>query len=116
MKRFLALIVTALLATASAAQADSIHPVDDAGTLRGGESRTYAATFYGGQPAIVAALGDGVGDLDVRVYDLSGRLVAEDIDLTSYCFVEWAPRLTGRYLIVVRNHGRLATDFAIRSN
>jgi hypothetical protein len=57
--------------------------------------------FYGNEWAEVTVVGDGVSDLDVRVYDDLGYLIAEDNSTSPDCHVHWFQRYTGHVHIEV---------------
>lgn len=57
--------------------------------------------FYGGEWAEVTVTGDGYADLDVRVYDDRGYLIAEDNSTSPDCHVHWFQRYTGHVHIEV---------------
>ncbi len=73
-------------------------------------------TFQGGEAAAVAVIGRGNTDLDLFIYDESGRLVAEDTGLTDDCRTSRTPPRTGRYTIKVKNLGRVPNEFLLFTN
>lgn len=85
-------------------------------TLSPGEVDVYRENFYLGTFSSVAAVGDGVADLDLYVYDSLGRLVARDDDYTSVCRAVWIAETPGAYTIRVKNRGVLTTVYAIATN
>ena len=109
-----AALVLALLATATA--------FGGAGALRGAftvdahSTNVHTIWFDGGSPARILVVGDGDTDLDVRVYDRFGELVAADLDELDTCLVEWFPVRGGTYRIEVRNLGGVYNEYAITTN
>ena len=77
---------------------------------------TFSVMFAAGEEAIVTVVGDGDTDLDLKVYDENGNLIAQDIDTTDRCFVRWIPRWTGRFTLRVENLGRVYNRYTIRHN
>ncbi len=75
------------------------------GSVRGcvGDHQTqeWHGDFYGGEWAEVTINGDGYSDLDVRVYDDRGYLIAEDNSTSPNCHVHWYQRYTGHVHIEV---------------
>ncbi|MEY3459906.1 MAG: hypothetical protein RL215_3063 [Planctomycetota bacterium] len=76
----------------------------------------YMVTFRAGEPASVVVIGDGDTDLDLRVYDENGNLVASDLDSTDRCIVNWCPRWTGKFRILVQNLGSVYNRYEIATN
>jgi hypothetical protein len=79
-------------------------------------SDRYTMTFAGGESAFVTVSGDGDTDLDLFVYDESGHLVASDIDPGDDCVAVFTPRWTGRFTIVIRNHGSVYNRYTLTAN
>ena len=57
------------------------------------------------QFAEFAIIGDGGTDVDIEVYDASGKLVAKDDRFTDLALVRWVPTMTQEYTIKVKNLG-----------
>lgn len=76
----------------------------------------YHITFDGGYLAQVRVFGDGDTDLDVRVYDENGNLVASDLSYSDNCIVEWRPRWTGVFRIEVENLGGVYNRYDLFTN
>ena len=85
-----------------------IARADDAATtvVRPRTTDVIKATIYVGHLAEVAVIGDGDTDLDLYMYDPSGRLVGYDDDETDRCYVRFFPRTTGAYTIKIVNRSR----------
>ncbi len=66
----------------------------------------YYETFRGGEPAYIDLEGDCRSDIDLWVYDEYGNLVAKSTSYGCYESVEFFPRWTGQFKIVVENHGK----------
>jgi hypothetical protein len=100
--------------------------VAQAGHIRGpqiGNARCEAfgtvvfnETFRGGEVAEFAIHGDGDTDLDVFVYDMEGRLVAQGVGVTDRELVRWNVPQTATYRIVVRNLGNVWNRFGVGTN
>jgi hypothetical protein len=109
MKNIVASLIVALslsFVTVPLAEAGRIPgPGKDTIVCQAYGSVTYYATFRGGELASVAIVGDGFTDLDIFVYDMQGRLVAQGIGPTDIELVTWLPAQTQTYRIVVRNLG-----------
>lgn len=76
----------------------------------------YNLRFRGGERARVAVIGDGDTDLDLVVEDENGNVVAQDMDLTDNCVVEWTPRWTGTFHVRVINNGNLFNNYLLLTN
>jgi hypothetical protein len=76
----------------------------------------YRWTFRGGEHAAVGVVGDGDTDIDLYVYDGNGNYIGSDTDITSQCLVEWTPRWTGTFIIMVKNLGSVYSDYLIVTN
>jgi hypothetical protein len=81
-----------------------------------GNTHTFTAMVYEGQPVRIEVRGDGDSraDLDLYVYDRYGRLVAVDNDDTDFCIGRWVPNFTGVVTIRVRNVGYVFNDYSLR--
>lgn len=65
----------------------------------------YTVSLRAGEERTIVVLGDQDTDLDLRVFDSRGRLVAQDLDLTDQCMVRFRPGRSGEYRIEIRNLG-----------
>lgn len=65
------------------------------------QTQEWHGDFYGGEWAEVTINGDGYSDLDVRVFDDRGYLIAEDNSTSPNCHVHWYQRYTGHVHIEV---------------
>lgn len=79
-------------------------------------SVTYFETFYSNEQARVALVGDGSTDLDIFVYDLDGRLVAQSTGVTDIELATWFPTHTQTYRIVVTNLGSTWNRYSLATN
>lgn len=77
---------------------------------------TLAVWFAGNEEARVTLIGDGKADLDIYVYDQSGKQVACDEDATSTCIASWTPPQTALYTIKIVNRGRAESSYCLTSN
>jgi hypothetical protein len=110
-------VFAVLAGTVSLARADRIPgPGNDTKVCQAYGSVTYYEQFRGGWTARVALVGDGSTDLDVFVYDLQGRLVAQGTGPTDIELVSWFPVRTQTYRIVVRNLGGTWNRYSIATN
>jgi hypothetical protein len=71
--------------------------------VRAKDERVYKVTFRQGERAEVAVMGQGTTDVDLFIYDESGRLVAADEADTDFCLCRWYPAKTQTYRVVVKN-------------
>jgi hypothetical protein len=110
----LALVTAAAAQSASAGRLPTSVIHRDRVEARG--SDRYTMTFEGGEVAFVTVSGDGDTDLDLFVYDESGHLVASDIDPGDDCVAVFTPRWTGRFTIVIRNHGPVYNRYVLMTN
>jgi hypothetical protein len=60
--------------------------------------------------------GDGDTDLDCRVYDNQGTLVASDLDGTDYCVLRWLQWVRGPVRLEVVNLGYVSNYIEITTN
>jgi hypothetical protein len=77
---------------------------------------SFVVKFTGGAPAMVYVEGDGDTDLDLYVFDETGKLIGADEDDTDVCLVTWTPRRTGMFTIRVVNRGALSNRYTIVTN
>ena len=76
----------------------------------------FVLSFRAGERAIVALSGDGSTDLDLLIADQDGNPIAKDDDDSDDCIVNWIPKWTGPFLILVRNLGSEANRYVIETN
>jgi hypothetical protein len=76
----------------------------------------YVISFYAGEVARIAVVGDGDTDVDLYVYDESGHLIAKDDDRTAECVVEFVPRWTGPFRVRVVNNGYVYSNYILMTN
>jgi hypothetical protein len=76
----------------------------------------YVITFYGGQVARVAVVGDGDTDVDLYVYDEGGHEIARDDDRSAECLVQFTPRWTGSFRVRVVNNGYVYSNYILMTN
>lgn len=98
------------------AVADSVDgPTDGhSDSVRARTTDVYHVSFYGGEEAMIGATGEG--DIDILVYDASGKLVAKDVasDDTPVCV--WTPKRTQKYTIKVVNNENYRVGYVLLSN
>jgi hypothetical protein len=113
----IAACLAVLLAGGTTAFAGRIpDPAIDVETVDAYCSRTYYIDYYGGIKAEVGVIGDGDTDLDVKVYDEWGRLVAQDLSYSDRCYCDWYPSRRGTYRIVVENLGNVWNRYTLITN
>ena len=83
-------------------------------SVRANTTDVYHITFYGGEGAMVGATGNG--DIDIMVYDSSGKLVAKDVEDDDTPVCTWTPRRTQRYTIKVINNEDYRVAYTLLSN
>jgi hypothetical protein len=80
------------------------------------DTDAYEIRFVGGQAARIVVDGDGDTDLDCRVFDRSGRLVASDTDAPDYCILDWVSQRTGVFRLEIQNLGSVYNEYVVRTN
>lgn len=84
--------------------------------IRGGAEYSVTHTFRGGEPAGVAIRGDGDTDLDLFIYDASGkRLCGADGPLDEE-ICRWRPADTSEFRIVIKNLGGVSNSYRLWTN
>lgn len=81
-----------------------------------GGSLAYQVSFRANELAEVIVVGDGDTDLDLYIYDINGTLIVYDENYSDRCYVNFIPRLTLPFTIVVKNRGRVYNQFTIATN
>jgi hypothetical protein len=78
-------------------------------SLASGATRNYLVTLYKGNEYQIRTCGDDlVKNLDVYLYDLNGKVIAQDATVDREPAFGYKPEATGTYYIVV--HARELTD------
>lgn len=100
--------LTLLLGDASAGAKDG--PRRWTKVLKKNTEVVYKITFVASPNPVMrsaefSVIGDGGTDVDIEVYDASGKLVVKDIELTDLAFVRWVPTQTQVYTVRVKNLG-----------
>jgi len=118
MTRFTTIVATlAFLFIVELASAGRLQgPSTTATSVNARSQDSYNVIFRANQKAIIAVEGDGDTDLDLYVYDENGNLVASDADNTDFCVVEFQPRWTGTFTILVKNRGTVYNRYTIITN
>lgn len=91
-------------------------PGQNYSSVYGNSTDTYEISFIVGELAEIALSGDGDTDLDLRVFDSNGNLIAQDIDYTDACYVSWVPKWTGRYIVKIINQGPILNNYVLITN
>jgi hypothetical protein len=76
----------------------------------------FPITFYAGELARVAVIGDGDTDLDLYIYDANGNLIVADADYTDRCLVQFVPRWTSTFRVRVVNNGYVSNRYVLMTN
>ncbi len=76
----------------------------------------FAVTFYAGELARVAVIGNGSTDLDLYIYDANGNVITADTDYSDQCLVQFVPRWTGTFRIRVVNNGYVGNNYVLMTN
>jgi hypothetical protein len=84
--------------------------------VHSGQTDEYVVRFWGGETAAVYVSGDGDTDLDLYIYDASGKLVTSDIDYSDECVCIWKPRSTASYKVRIKNRGDVYNAYTIVTN
>ncbi|MDR0474998.1 MAG: hypothetical protein LBH43_15155 [Treponema sp.] len=81
-----------------------------------GGTVTFTVVFRANELAEVLLVGDGSTILDIFIYDPNGNLVVYT-DVSTYdAYLNWVPRVTGSFDIVVKNWGNRSNRFQINTN
>jgi hypothetical protein len=102
-----------LCALAATSATEALAHIEEVGPLR---TDVYYHTFYSGGPSSIVVSGDGDTDLDCRVYNANGRLVASDTDYTDDCILVWEPTRTGQHRIEIKNLGVISNVYAMETS
>lgn len=78
--------------------------------------RDFNWTFTGGEFAEILFIGDGDTDIDVYVYDSSGRRLGQDESYDDEAYFTWTPPYTKQYTFRVVNRGSYTNSVYIVSN
>lgn len=84
--------------------------------LQGGTTWKFDLLVEAGVPAMVAAIGDGDSDVNIRVLDVSGSLIGSDNAPDYQAVVRWTPSSASRFSIEVHNAGPVPTYIVVYSN
>lgn len=91
-------------------------PVRHRDQAQGRTADRFTIEFQGGEIARVAVSGDHSTDLDLYVFDQNNNMIVSDTDATDTCFVEWTPRWTGPFQVLVVNNGQTANVYDLYTN
>jgi hypothetical protein len=104
------------LGAAPAARADSPngpHLIKD--KVKAHTTDSYQMTFLGDELAVVTVEGDGGADLELRVLDRDGNVVAR-VAPSDQCAAGWKPPQTGTFTIKIVNHGDVSHRYTLQTN
>ncbi|HYE73611.1 MAG TPA: hypothetical protein VEF04_09770 [Blastocatellia bacterium] len=111
------LVLGAVLGSGTTLMAGAVNgPRKDCLKVSGETYHTLIIWFVGNEEARVTLIGDGKADLDLYVYDQSGKQVACDEDATATCLVSWTPSQTASYTIKIVNRGQAESSYCLTSN
>jgi hypothetical protein len=74
---------------------------------------SYKVVYIANDPAVVALKGDGDTNLELRVFDGNGNLIASDLDDGDGAVVTWRPKWTGTFTIEVVNLGPVYNNYGL---
>lgn len=110
-------LVAAVLAVVAVAQAAVAGPWGGTQTgvhrVNAWSEDAFNVSFRGGEYASVTVIGDHDTDLDLYVYDESGRMIASDDDDTDVCITRFYVPRGGSYRIEVDNRGSVWNEYRI---
>jgi hypothetical protein len=105
--------VVAALVAARPAHAGPLVPLSKNDSVKARATDVYRVTLVGGEMTTVTVRGDGDTDLDLYIYDESGRLVSKDDDLTDFCVCRFFVPRTATYQIKIVNRGNVFNRYNI---
>jgi|GEM_PF-1765482 len=85
-------------------------------TIESKSTKTLSTVFNGKEIAEVLIVGDGKSDLDLFVYDASGKLIIADTNPLDNCYISFTPKQTANYTIVVKNKGKTYNECMLMTN
>ena len=91
-------------------------PINIRDTVKAGEKDNFIITFKGSERAKIVLRGDGSSDIDCDVYDNKGNFIGSDINLNDHCDIEWVPRWTGKFELVIKNIGITDNKYLMKIN
>lgn len=91
-------------------------PADEnlAGIMAGRTYQDYSVYSAAGETVVIVVVGDGSTDLDLKVFDGFGNLIAADIDRTDRCVVRWFTTGSGYFTARIENLGYGANVYVMR--
>ena len=87
-----------------------------AATLAPGASEVWTLTFFGGDYAELAILGDGKSNLDLLVTDAKDNQICVDKGSSDTAFCGFTPRENGDFKVAVTNSGTAPETYALLTN
>ena len=84
--------------------------------VRGGVEHAVVHQFQGGEPAGVAIRGDGDTDLDLFIFDASGKRLCAADGGTDEEICRWRPADTSEFRIVIKNLGGVSNSYRLWTN
>ena len=90
--------------------------IEHVDTVRPRAYDDFVISFYAGEVARVAVVGDGNTDVDLFVFDQNGHEIARDDDRSAECVVQFTPRWTGPFRVRVVNNGYTASNYILATN
>ena len=77
---------------------------------------SFLLFFNANEPAEISLMGDGDSDLDLFVYDVSGKAISEDARPNDFAYAVWTPAMAAPFRVEVRNLGERANQYCAYSN
>jgi hypothetical protein len=97
------------------ASADSVGgPHRFVGSIAPGETHRVRVTFFGNELAEASGIGDG--DIDMRVVNDAGVVVAEDLLTDNIPVCQWTPPVFRTYTIELTNAELYTVDYVLETN
>jgi hypothetical protein len=88
----------------------------DRSWLDGQDRQSITLTCRGGEQTRVCVRGDGSTDLDLYVFDDSGRLLGSDTGSGDHCHVNFRPDWTGRVTLRIVNLGWMSNRYTVKAD
>lgn len=111
------LVSLGFICIGSVALAGSVGgPIEHHSALGQGQGESFGLVLEASRRTTIVVTGDGSGDLDCRLQDSRGKLVAFDEDKTDACILTITPQYQSKYVLRVQNNGQAADEYMIAVN
>lgn len=84
--------------------------------IAAGASSSYRIVFFGELPAEVAMIGDGGGNIDLRVTDEAGHLACAEAGPADRAFCAFTPAWNGFFTVTISNPGAQPRRYRLMTN